>query len=49
VPEWWTATMSILLVVIGAWFVLNWRRTAPVLLLAIGLFLLWSIGTFITA
>ncbi len=49
VPVWWTATMSILVVVIGAWSVLNWRRTAPVLLLAIGLFLFWAIGTLITA
>ena len=49
VPAWWTATMSIILVVIGAWSFLNWRRTAPVLLMAIGLFLLWAIGTLITA
>ena len=49
VPVWWTAAMSILVVVIGAWSVLNWRRTAPVLLLAIGLFLFWAIGTLITA
>jgi hypothetical protein len=29
--------------------VFNWKRTGPVLLIAIGLFLIWMIGTLVVA
>jgi hypothetical protein len=31
----------------GAWMARYWRRTGPVLLVAIGVFLLWLVGTVI--
>ncbi len=46
-PPWWTATMAILVVGAGVWCGLHWRRTAPVLLGSIGIFLLWAIGTLV--
>lgn len=48
-PVWWTWTMGGLVVVLGAWSGFNWRKTAVVLLLSIGLFLAWTIGTLIVA
>lgn len=49
VPAWWTALIGAAVVGVGVWSAFNWRRTAPVLLGAIGLFLLWAIGTLLTA
>jgi hypothetical protein len=34
---------------VGAWSAFNWRRTAVVLMSAIGLFLAWAVGTLIVA
>ena len=47
VPVWWTVAISILLAVAAVWSGLNWRKTGPVLLLAIGLFLAWTVGTLL--
>lgn len=49
VPVWWTVTMAVLCVVLAVWSTLNWRRTVPVLLLAIGLFLFWAVATLLIA
>ena len=49
VPAWWTALIGAIVVGVGVWSALNWRRTGPVLLGAIALFLLWAIGTLLTA
>lgn len=49
VPVWWTATLSGMLLLAGIWIAVNWRRTGPVLLLAIGLFLVWLVGTLMLA
>jgi hypothetical protein len=49
VPDWWTWATGAILVLITAWSAFNWRRTAVVLMAAIGLFLAWSIGTLIVA
>ena len=49
VPSWWTWATGVGVVLAGVWFALNWRRTAVVLLGAIGLFLCWTIGTLILA
>ncbi|MEA1903561.1 MAG: hypothetical protein U9N56_08560 [Actinomycetota bacterium] len=48
-PTWWTVTLSVSLLIGGVWMGLNWRKTGPVLLLAIGLFLVWMIGTLAVA
>lgn len=48
-PAWWTIVMAVLLVAAGVWTALNWRRTAVVLLIAIGLFLVWMVGTLVTS
>lgn len=49
VPGWWSATLALLLAGAGIWMVRSWRRTVPVLLVAIGVFLLWLVGTLILA
>ena len=49
VPAWWTALIGVAVVAVATWSAFNWRRTAPVLLAAIGLFLTWAIGTLLTA
>ncbi len=49
VPIWWTVVMATVLAVASVWTAFNWRRTAIVLLDAIGLFLVWTIGTLIVA
>lgn len=47
VPSWWSLTMSVLLISIGIWTGLRWRRTAVVLALAIGVFVVWTVGTLL--
>lgn len=49
VPMWWSGTLAVAIVLGGTWMALNWRRTATILLLAIGLFLVWLVGTLILA
>ena len=49
VPAWWTATLGMSLTLFTVWSAYNWRRTGPVLLGAIGLFAIWTIGTLIVA
>ncbi|MGH8914498.1 MAG: hypothetical protein ACRDZM_08295 [Acidimicrobiia bacterium] len=49
VPMWWTLASGAGLSVLTVWSVLNWRRTAPVLLGAIGLFMIWAVGTLIVS
>ena len=49
VPPWWSMVMAAGLVLIGIWFGLNWRETAPVLLVSIGYLVIWMIGTLILA
>ena len=49
VPLWWTWATGAAVVVVGAWSAVNWRKTAPLLLITIGLFLLWVVGTLILA
>lgn len=48
-PVWWTAAMTIALAASTAWTILNWRRTMPVLLISIGLFMAWTIGTLVVS
>ncbi len=49
VPPWWSIVMAAGLVLIGIWSGLNWRDTAPVLLISIGYLVIWMIGTLILA
>jgi hypothetical protein len=48
-PIWWTVIVVVLVVVASLWMAKHWKRTGPVLAIAIGLFLLWMIGTLIVA
>jgi hypothetical protein len=48
-PMWWTVAMASVLLVAAVWTVLNWRRTMTVLLLSMGLFLVWTVGTLVLA
>ena len=49
VPTWWTVTLAVASAATGIWMALNWRRTGPVLLAGIGLFVAWTIGTLLLA
>ncbi len=48
-PTWWSVVLGLLVLIGGGWMVFNWKRTGPVLLIAIGLFLIWMIGTLVVA
>jgi hypothetical protein len=49
VPTWWTIAATLVAISVAAWSAFNWRRTAVVLILVMGLFLAWAIGTLILA
>jgi len=49
VPTWWTVATAGTVALVSIWSAANWRRTARVLLGAIGIFLLWTVGTLILA
>lgn len=49
VPTWWSALLALAIALSGTWIAQNWRRTAATLLLAIGLFVAWLVGTLILA
>ena len=49
VPMWWTIATTLVTTSVAVWSALNWRRTAVVLVLAIGVFLAWAVGTLILA
>jgi len=43
----WTAAMAVVWLSLAVWSVRNWRRTIPVLLMAMGLFLFWAVATLL--
>ena len=49
VPIWWTWATGAAVVLVGAWSAVNWRKTATVLLVSIGVFVLWVVGTLTLA
>lgn len=49
VPQWWSAILALVIAVVISWIGSNWRRTAWVLGVAIGLFVFWMIGTLVVA
>ena len=46
-PVWWTVAAVAAIVVVTAYLVFRWRRTVPALGLAIGLLVVWVIGTLV--
>lgn len=49
VPPWWSSVLAVAIVVAAVWMSFQWRRTGPVLMAAIGLFVVWLVGTLILA
>lgn len=49
VPTWWSGVLALGIAAGGAWSARNWRKTVGVLLVAIGLFIVWLIGTLALA
>lgn len=49
VPTWWTVTMGVLLSAGSVWMASRWQRTGPVLMVAIGTFVVWLVGTLALA
>lgn len=49
VPGWWSATLALAVAFGATWMARNWRRTAEVLSIGIGLFVVWMVGTLILA
>ncbi len=45
VPTWWSICLGLATVLSSVWMALNWRRTGAVLGIAIGLFVIWLVGT----
>jgi hypothetical protein len=49
VPAWWSAVMGLTIASTATYIAQNWRRTGPVLVLAIGVLVMWMVGTLILA
>lgn len=49
VPTWWSGSLALGVAVGGVWSAQNWRNTVAVLSVAIGLFIIWLIGTLALA
>ncbi len=49
VPVLWTVTMFAAVMGAGIWGGVNWKRTGPLLVVSISLFVLWTLGTLILA
>jgi hypothetical protein len=47
VPLWWTGVTGSAVVAAAAWSAYNWRRTAAVLIISIGLMVVWTVGTLL--
>ncbi|HEU4895884.1 MAG TPA: hypothetical protein VFT85_08610 [Acidimicrobiia bacterium] len=49
VPTWWSGVLAFLIALTATWIAQSWRRTGAVLLAAIGLFVIWMVGTLALA
>lgn len=49
VPTWWSGLLALGIAVGGVWSARNWRNTVGVLSVAIGLFVVWLVGTLALA
>jgi hypothetical protein len=47
VPTWWTVVMGVAVATLATWSALQWRKTVPVLVSSIGLFIFWVVGTLL--
>lgn len=47
VPGWWTLAASLAVAAAATWSSFNWRSTAALLLVAIGLLMAWVAGTLV--
>ncbi|MDH4117513.1 MAG: hypothetical protein OEX04_04150 [Acidimicrobiia bacterium] len=47
VPSWWTAASGSIWAAIAAVSALRWRQTGLLLVMSIGLFVAWTIGTLV--
>lgn len=48
-PLWWSASLGLVVAIAVIWMARNWRRTAQMLSIGIGLFVVWMVGTLILA
>lgn len=49
VPGWWTALAGVGWLATAVVVVIQWRRTGRVLLVTIGLFVAWTVGTLVVS
>lgn len=49
VPTWWSGLLALAIAAGGVWTAQNWRNTAVVLSVAIGVFIVWLVGTLALA
>ena len=49
VPTWWSGLLGLGIAIGGVWSARNWRNTLAILSAAIGLFVVWLIGTLALA
>ncbi len=49
VPGWWSVALGIVLLIGATWMAGNWRKTGATLVIAIGTFVVWLVGTVILA
>lgn len=47
VPVWWTISLAFSSALILGFLAVRWRQTAFALVLSIGLFIVWTVGTLI--
>jgi len=48
-PTWWSGSLALAITLAATWIAQNWRKTGSVLLVAIGLFVVWLVGTLLFA
>ena len=49
VPTWWSGSLGLAIALVATWIAQNWRKTGSALLAAIGLFVVWLVGTLLFA
>lgn len=47
VPSWWSIAQGMMIIVAVAWMARNWRRTGPIVGVAVFLLVVWMVGTLI--
>ncbi len=49
VPAWWSVVVGIAWTTVAVVGLLDWRKTVRLLLMTIGLFVLWMVGTLVVS